>query len=308
MELEEGAEAQSSHLNDEDRARLEAFLADTRRWNEAALERCLDEQGGEPRVVDVMRYALLGGGKRLRPALLRMTCTALGGDDRAATAPAVAVELIHTYSLVHDDLPCMDDDDLRRGRPTCHKVYGEALAVLAGDALQTAAFEVLAGEEHGAEQVRVLARASGAAGMVGGQVLDLSLAGGTPTVDAVRAVHLRKTAALIAASAELGAIAAGVLDAQQRADAVAFGRALGLCFQAVDDVLDVTGDAATLGKTPGKDARGDRPTAVAALGLDGARAAAEALAEEARRAGERLGFLDGSLQRLLVDGILERRS
>lgn len=235
-----------------------------------------------------MRYAALGAGKRVRPLLAYAAGELSGADVERVTVAGAAVELIHAYSLVHDDLPCMDDDDLRRGRPTVHKVYGEALGVLVGDALQTLAFEWIAHGPHAAEAVRVLARAAGASGMVGGQVLDLESSTPSPSeasldADAVRAIHARKTAALIAAACELGALFGGAR-AAARGAARAYGHALGLCFQAVDDCLDVTGDAATLGKTPGKDRKLARGTLVAALGLERARVEADALAQRARDA------------------------
>jgi geranylgeranyl pyrophosphate synthase len=265
-----------------------------------------------------MRYALLGGGKRLRPALARQVCLELGGDEDAAARPALALELVHTYSLVHDDLPAMDDDDLRRGRPTVHVAFDEATAILVGDALLTLAFEVLAGDEpqRAREHARVLARAAGARGMVGGQVLDLSLeADGArrraveaqpSTLRALADMHRRKTAALFAAACEMGAIAAG--RAELRPGSAAFGEALGCLFQAVDDLLDVTGDAATLGKTPGKDAALERVTLVAALGLSGARRHAETLAEEARRRAHALSFGVGTPLHELVAFVLARQA
>jgi len=289
-------------------ADLRAWLDHSRAWVEAEMERLVPPADAPPtRLHEALRYALFGGGKRLRPALVRMLCEALGGTRDAAARPAVAVELIHTYSLVHDDLPCMDDDDLRRGRPTCHVVFGEALAVLAGDALQTCAFEVLAGGDPAtaAECVAVLAGAAGSRGMVGGQVLDLFEDGDRPARERVEAVHLLKTARLFAASAELGAIAAGA-DARRRERAHAFGRAVGLLFQATDDLLDVTGDARTLGKTPGKDAALQKPTLVAALGVDGARGEAERLGEDARAALAELGGGPGGLPAALVDFVLAR--
>ena len=294
---------------------LSAWFAETREWADAALERFVPQTdpAWPPRLAEAMRYALFGGGKRLRPALVRLFANALGGtpvgsNDERAAAPAAAVELVHTYSLVHDDLPCMDDDDLRRGRATCHIVYGEALAVLAGDALLTRAFELLglAGNSAG-PMVTALARGSGPAGMVGGQVLDLEAEGSRATRATVDRVHRTKTAALIEASCELGALAAGasgdVLDAVR-----AYGSALGLGFQAVDDVLDVTGDAATLGKTPGKDERHDRANLARVIGLEEARAAAVELAERARAAARDLGFGAGDLPVALVDHMLARRS
>jgi farnesyl diphosphate synthase len=262
--------------------------------------------GSPPSLVDAMRYALLGGGKRLRPALARALCLHYGGSDESAALPAAAVECIHAYSLVHDDLPSMDDDDLRRGRPTCHKVYGEALAILAGDALLTLAFELLARTgARAADHARVLAIAAGHAGMVGGQVLDLAAETALSGETDVGEIHARKTAALFGAAAEMGAIAAGAPGAS-RALARNYGHALGRCFQATDDILDVTGDAGTLGKTPGKDARGRKSTLVAALGLEGARIEAERLADLARAAAVALPARPGDLTFELVERILHR--
>ncbi|HUR26912.1 MAG TPA: farnesyl diphosphate synthase [Planctomycetota bacterium] len=290
---------------------LAAWLDDSRRWAERALDRHIvtaEARAGEARITEVMRYALLGGGKRMRPALVRLMCRELGGSDADAERPAAAVEAIHAYSLAHDDLPCMDDDDLRRGRPSCHKVFGEALALLAGDALQTAAFECLAndGEPRAIDWIRVLSGAAGARGMVGGQVLDMTLSGKELSLDSVRAMQRGKTGALIAAAAEMGAIAAGATSGR-REEARAFGSALGALFQVVDDILDVVGVAAELGKTPGKDARHEKPTIVAVLGLDGAWAEAQRTAEDSRRAARRLGLPDQSLGPQLVDWLLERR-
>jgi geranylgeranyl pyrophosphate synthase len=214
------------------------------------------------------------------------------------------VELVHTYSLVHDDLPCMDDDDLRRGRPTCHVVYGEALAVLAGDGLLTRALGLLAeeGGPRAAQQVAVLARAAGETGMVLGQALDLAQEGRPASVEDVQRIHALKTGSLIAASVDLGAIAAGA-DPRRLGP---FGEALGLLFQAVDDVLDVTGEAVTLGKTPGKDAAGEKATLVAALGLDGARERARDLAQRALAAGRELGWGTQDFPMALVVAIGDR--
>ena len=288
---------------------VDGWLARARESCEAELGAWIAQRRGwPPKLLEASSYALLGGGKRLRPALVRLFCEAEGGAAELARRPALAIEMVHTYSLVHDDLPCMDDDDLRRGRPTCHKVFGEALAVLVGDTLLTEALALLArAPERAAEQVRVLAEASGAAGMVGGQVLDMTLAGSEASADQVRAVHRAKTAALIAAACELGAVAAGAAPGR-RAGARAYGLALGLAFQAVDDVLDVVGDAGTLGKTPGKDEALDRATSVVALGLEGARAEARERAEEARRAARELGFAADSLPLQLVDRLLVRES
>jgi geranylgeranyl pyrophosphate synthase len=291
--------------------RLVPWLDETRAWAEAQLEAALTGvEQGPARHLEAMRYALFGTGKRLRPALVRLVCEHLGGTDEQAGPAAAAVEMIHTYSLVHDDLPCMDDDDLRRGRPTCHKVYGDAEAVLVGDSLQALAFEWLAlrGGPRAAEQVAVLAAGSGPAGMVGGQSLDLA-GNGVPDigVDEVRQIHRLKTAALVSAAVDLGALAAGAGESE-RVSMRGYGRALGLCFQAVDDVLDVTGDSVSLGKTPGKDAAGGKATLVATLGLEGARAEAQRQAHAARECAAQAGCAEGSLALALVDHFLARSS
>lgn len=315
---------------------VKEWLAESCAWVDAELDRLLPAEAESPaRLHTAMRYALFGGGKRLRPALVRLLCRELGGTDERAARPAVAMELVHTYSLVHDDLPCMDDDDLRRGRPTCHVAFDEATAVLAGDALLTHAFDVLAapaadpsapGATAAGASVAVLAVASGSLGMVGGQVLDLELEEGAAQATSdgagsgqaaardtereraqVAQVHLKKTAALFGASCELGALAADAPAGTCR-DARAFGLALGLAFQAVDDLLDVTGDAATLGKTPGKDQALGRPTLVRALGFEGARQEADRLAQEARAAAKKLGFTGDSLGTGLIEYVLARRA
>ena len=295
----------------ESEARL--WLDDTRVWADALLEAALDAHDLGPDVLSApVRYAMLGGGKRIRPALCRLVGEALGAEPETIEAGSIAVECIHTYSLVHDDLPSMDDDDVRRGRATVHVAYDEATAVLVGDALQALAFEELAAGDFGArtaEAVRCLARAAGGIGMVGGQALDLAAEGEVnPSVDSVRAIHGLKTAALFGAAAELGAIAApeGPKSAQFASDARAFGRALGLTFQALDDVLDVTGDVVSLGKTPGKDDDAAKATLVRALGLEGARAEAKGHAQSALDAADRLGL--GLLGSGLVELLLGRSS
>ncbi|MFN0006937.1 MAG: polyprenyl synthetase family protein [Planctomycetota bacterium] len=286
---------------------LGPWLTDSRAWADRVLESALEEIGNSPpRLVEVVRYALLGAGKRLRPAVVRMMCAHFGGDDAAAGIPAAAVECVHAYSLVHDDLPCMDDDDLRRGRPTCHKVYGEARAILAGDALLTLAFGLLArAPARPAELARVLADGAGHGGMVGGQVLDLDADADSADRALVVEIHARKTAALFSAAAEMGAIAAGADPAGCRA-AAAYGSALGRCFQATDDILDVTGSATTLGKTPGKDARGRKPTLVAALGVGPAHAEALRLADLARAAARALPGGRTNRPEELVASVLSR--
>jgi farnesyl diphosphate synthase len=290
---------------------LAPFLAETRSWVERELAARVPVEGTRPeRLVRAVRYALFGEGKRLRPALVRLACRELGGTDAAAAAPAVALELAHTYSLVHDDLPCMDDDDLRRGRPTVHVAFDEATAVLVGDALLTLAFEVLAADTHaGSAHALVLARAAGIAGMVGGQSIDLTLEAGhdARSLEAVLDLHEKKTAVLFAAAAEMGAIAAGA-EEPERACARDFGRALGRLFQAADDLLDVTGDAATLGKTPGKDQRLARATLVAVLGVEGAERRTAELEREAQATLAASAFARSALARELVSFARARRS
>lgn len=280
------------------------FLSWARQEVDRILDRLLPRSEEPPAALHTaMRYALFAGGKRLRPALTLAACEALGGAASAALAPAAALEMIHTYSLIHDDLPCMDDDDLRRGRPTCHKVHGEAVALLAGDALLTAAFGVLAAEVADPDQARelagLLARAAGSLGMVGGQVLDLEGEGAPPGLDRVEAIHRRKTAALLAACLEAGAVAAGA-SPERRALMAEAGLALGLAFQIQDDVLDETSDAAALGKTPGKDRRTGKQTWPACVGLDSSRAEAERQAGTALALLERAGAAPGALRALVT--------
>jgi farnesyl diphosphate synthase len=225
-----------------------------------------------------MRYAVLGGGKRLRPVLVYTTGAALGASLKSLDASAAAVEIIHAYSLVHDDLPAMDDDSLRRGRPTCHVAFGEAMAILAGDALQALAFEVLASDAtlpnapriH-VEMLATLAAACGSHGMAGGQALDLAAVGKRLTPQQLEQMHVHKTGALIRASVRLGALASGcedrsLLDALDR-----YGHSIGLAFQIRDDILDIEGDSETIGKTVGKDAAHEKPTYPGILGMAEAR-------------------------------------
>jgi len=236
---------------------------------------------------EAMRYSLLAGGKRIRPVLALATAHAVGLRTEEVLPLAAALELIHTYSLIHDDLPAMDDDDLRRGRATVHRAYGEADAILAGDALQALAFEILASRPAGgacagrrADAVLLVARAAGIAGMVGGQAADL--AAERDDVDAVRLewIHRHKTGALLSASAELGAVHAGA-PAEARAALAAYGRGLGLAFQIADDILDCTSSADALGKTPGKDRVAGKATYPALFGIDESRRRAERIVEAA---------------------------
>ncbi len=290
---------------------IEAWLADTQGWVERELERSLraERPNVPPLLAEAMEYAALGGGKRFRAALARLVGRWCGADDAACAAPAVAVELVHAYSLVHDDLPCMDDDDWRRGRPSCHKAFGEANALLAGDALLTKAFEVLARTQASwsSAAVLALARAAGDAGMVGGQVLDLGLSGGSVNLQQVERMHAQKTGALIAVSAELGALCAGAT-AQRCAEAREWGATLGRTFQALDDVLDVTADKQALGKTPGKDAVQGKPTLVAVIGLEATRQYAAVQADRARAQGRAWGGPWSATGLQMVDFLLQRRS
>jgi geranylgeranyl diphosphate synthase, type II len=248
----------------------------------AALERSLGTRDAAvERVLRAMRYSVLGGGKRLRPLLVYITGEALGGDPKLLDAPAVAVELIHSYSLIHDDLPAMDNDDLRRGQPTCHKAFDEGTAILAGDALQALAFDVLANgagldERARLEMILVLAAAIGTQGMAGGQAIDLAAAGTRMEPADIEEMHRRKTGALIRASVELGAIAAGLVNHSQRLALQRYGDEIGLAFQIRDDILDVTGDTATLGKRSGVDAALGKPTYPSVFGLERAQQLANA--------------------------------
>ena len=253
-------------------------------------------------LVDAMRYAALGGGKRLRPMLTCASCMAFGGRLEDALPPACAVELIHAYSLVHDDLPAMDDDALRRGRPSCHAAYGEAVAILVGDALQTLAFEVLAGAQGGsaanrAAAVSLLAEAVGWQGMVGGQAFDMASEGQRLGLAELKALHAAKTGALISAAVRIGALFADATEAQM-AVAKAFGDRVGLGFQIIDDVLDVVSDTATLGKPAGSDQEADKSTFVTLMSLDEARREARALSEEAADLLRREGLQDTLLAEL----------
>lgn len=241
-------------------------------------------------LAEAMRYSVLDGGKRLRALLTLAAAQAVGGHTGAALRAACAVELIHAYSLVHDDMPCMDNDSLRRGKPTVHVAFGEAMALLAGDALQAQAFELLTQSSSvpitmQAHLCRILARAAGAQGMAGGQAIDLQSVGKRLSETQLRQMHRLKTGALLEASVMLGAACAGETINQEQTEALKnYAQALGLAFQVVDDVLDVVSDAATLGKTPGKDAAQDKPTYVALLGLEGAKRLASDLHHQASSA------------------------
>lgn len=318
---------------------FDAYLDARRKEVDAALEAFLSRPPGTPAVVaEAMRYSLLGGGKRLRPLLVLASAQgvaqALGASEAAARdlamPAACALEMIHTYSLIHDDLPSMDDDDLRRGRPTSHVVHGEGMAILAGDGLQAEAFRLLAREPQGlhptlmARKLRVIALiadAAGPAGMVGGQAIDLSAirppsakaTGGISrepsaalTPDGLRDMHERKTGALIRASVAAGAIMGGATDALFAA-LDRYGAEIGLAFQIVDDILDEEGSSADLGKTAGKDRAAGKPTYPAFFGLDRSREMAAACHASARQALEKAGLLDSPLADI-ASWIIERKT
>ena len=262
---------------------------------------------------EAMRYAVLDGGKRLRPLLTLAAARAVAGavDVPAALRSACAVELIHAYSLVHDDMPCMDNDVLRRGKPTVHVAYGEAMALLAGDALQALAFELLTPDDGSvapAVQARLcaaLARAAGHHGMAGGQAIDLAHVGLAMTEAALRDMHRRKTGAMLEVSVHMGALSAGA-DAPTLACLQRYAQAIGLAFQVVDDILDVTADSATLGKTAGKDQANDKPTFVSLLGLAGAQAQARALLQDALAALDAAVLSDDGALRALAHMVVQR--
>jgi farnesyl diphosphate synthase len=260
---------------------------------EQALDKALPPaDGAATDLSTAMRYSVLGGGKRVRPLLVYAAGEVLGASQAVMDSAACAVELIHAYSLVHDDMPCMDNDVLRRGQPTVHVKFGEATALLAGDALQALAFEVLTPDLgavyslsriYQADLCAILARASGATGMAGGQAIDLAHVGKPMTEAALRDMHARKTGALLQASVMMGAACAESSDTVKAA-LQTYANAIGIAFQVVDDVLDCTADSATLGKTAGKDAASNKPTYVSLMGLERSRAYAQALRAEAHAA------------------------
>jgi geranylgeranyl diphosphate synthase, type II len=282
---------------------LDRYLNERKTMVETALAAHLDRCEGAPATLrDAMSYSLLAGGKRLRPILALAACEAVGARPEEAIDAACAVEFVHTYSLIHDDLPAMDDDDFRRGRPTSHKKFGEAVAILAGDALCAEAFRVAAQNRKGREErvadvVYELARASGAVGMVGGQVIDIEATGKKITVDELETLHRAKTGELLLVAVRAGARMGGA-DATAMERLTAYGRALGLAFQIVDDVLDITADLQTLGKAPGSDREAGKTTFVDLLGVDGARARAQTVMDEGLRALEPFGAKADALRAL----------
>ncbi|ADJ28001.1 (2E,6E)-farnesyl diphosphate synthase [Nitrosococcus watsonii] len=280
---------------------------------EQALEKTLPPASKPPkRLHEAMRYAVLGGGKRLRPLLTYSAGMAVGVAEAALDAPASAVELIHAYSLVHDDLPSMDNDDLRRGQPTCHKAFGETTALLAGDALQALAFRILAEPastipaENQINMLKLLAEAAGSRGMAGGQAIDLDSVGIQLTLSEMETMHRLKTGALIRASVLLGAWCQPAITQDTIEKLDHFAQCIGLAFQIQDDVLDVESDTATLGKPQGSDKAQDKPTYPSLLGLIQAKARAQSLLEDAHQA---LRAIDASTEHLewLADFIVKRR-
>lgn len=289
---------------------LEDFLGVARSVVDLELDRRVPAAGVLPTTLhQAMRHSLFAGGKRLRPVLCLAAAEACGGTIESAVPAAAALECIHTFSLIHDDLPCMDDDDFRRGVPTCHKLFGDAVAVLAGDALQALAFEIVAsvpgnGRFSAADMVRELAQASGSLHLIGGQVLDLQGEGSDLSPEELQAIHERKTAALLASSVRLGAMSVAAEDDQMEA-LTRFGRSVGLAFQVIDDILDITQSSETLGKSAGKDQAVGKATYPLVYGLERSREIAHELTGEARASlavfGER-----GRALHAIGDYLLER--
>lgn len=288
-------------------------LARYRERVSSALERWLPSADSSPtRLHEAMRYSVFGSSKQIRPALVYATGECLGLDLEQLDGPACAVELVHTYSLVHDDLPAMDDDDLRRGRPTCHKAFDEATAILVGDALQVLAFQILAGDAAMTtdpairlRMIDLLARASGTGGMAGGQAIDIEADGNVISVAQLEDMHARKTGQLIHASVMLAALSDASLDSGTANALDTYAREIGLAFQIQDDILDVEGDVELLGKPPGSDRALGKATYPSVLGMDEARRRANALYEQAIEALEPLGSTARPL-RLLAEFIVRR--
>ncbi len=284
---------------------------------QAAAERALDNwlpaRDASPQVLhEAMRYAVLGSGKRIRPVLVYATGQALGTPTEALNGPACAVEFVHAYSLVHDDLPAMDDDDLRRGRPTCHRAFDEGTAILAGDALQALAFNVLVQDpamqlppHRRLAMIECLAAASGSQGMAGGQALDLGAVGERLDLNALETMHLWKTGALIRASVRLGALSSAEVDEATLETLDHYAKCVGLAFQVQDDILDIEGQTEKIGKPQGSDLARNKPTYPNLLGLEGAKREAERLYSEALQSLERLGTR-GDFLRWLADFIVKR--
>jgi farnesyl diphosphate synthase len=292
----------------------QAWAAQSRKTVEAVLSKALEKRvpavpgRGDALLAQAMAYGLMGGGKRIRALLAVAAGEAVGAPEDWAATVGASLECIHAFSLVHDDMPCMDDDDLRRGQPTVHVKYGQAQALLVGDALQTLGFELITEMPAPAERVvalvRQLAVATGLQGMAGGQAVDIHAVGQSMTQPQLEAMHALKTGALIAAAVQMGQTCGNASGPEAQALA-AYARALGLAFQVADDVLDVSADAQTLGKTPGKDAAANKPTFVALLGLNGARSYARDLHEQAVAALAPLGN-QGARLKEIAHALLER--
>ena len=290
---------------------LRSRLAENETAVEAALRDCCPQADEDLQVLfDAEAYSLLGGGKRIRPFLVNEICRALGGDTQVSMPFACALEMIHTYSLIHDDMPCMDDDDTRRGKPTNHKVFGYATALLAGDALLTGAFDVAASNPYAtesmrAEAVRLIARAAGECGMIGGQIMDLAGEVEALTLEQLHRLHSLKTGALIRCAAALGVLSAGYgTDSREAEDAMGYATAVGLAFQVVDDILDVNGTEEELGKPVGTDASHNKTTFLSFFTPEEAKAYAMKLTEEAISA--LAGWQEGDVLRALAEYLANR--
>jgi len=289
-----------------DRQAVDSFLQDRARKTEEALDAYINDWGdGAAPLTEAIRYSLFAGGKRLRPALALGAAEIVSGQGGPALPAACALEMIHTYSLIHDDLPAMDDDDLRRGRPTCHKVYGEATAILAGDALLTMAFDMLA-TAGDLEVIREVAHAAGVSGMAGGQYDDLQAEGRQLSLEELQRIHARKTGALIRVSIRAGARLAGASEEALEA-LTTYGEAIGLAFQIADDILDVVGTEEAVGKRVHKDQDRNKSTYPALVGLDEARRLAKEAADRALAALEGFGD-EAALFRGLAIYIVDRES
>ncbi|MGK0186248.1 MAG: geranylgeranyl diphosphate synthase type II [Verrucomicrobiales bacterium] len=289
---------------------FKTYINEQRVRVDAAMDKLMPaEDVMPPTAHKAMRHSMFAGGKRLRPILCLAATEACGGDIDRAMPLACAAEAVHTYSLMHDDLPCMDDDDFRRGHPTCHKVFGDAVAVLAGDALQALAFEMAAGAEPSSrfgvrEYVMELASTAGSQHLIAGQIMDMEGEGTVCTEEGLRAIHERKTMALLTSSVRLGAMSSGADDAQLEA-LTRFGKALGLAFQVIDDILDVTQTSEKLGKSAGKDVAAEKATYPSILGMEASRAEANRLTAEAYAALEIFGEKAARL-RSLAEYLLNR--
>lgn len=292
---------------------LSAYFAGIRTLVEKTMGELVPEESAHPHLIhEAMRYSLFAGGKRFRPILAVAACETVGGKRRTVIPFAAAIEMIHTYTLIHDDLPAMDDDDFRRGVPTCHKKYGEAAAILAGDALLTLAFEILSDIRRFAgvsaetllEVARETAGAVGSMGTVGGQMVDIEMAGGEPDLAALEYIHTHKTGKLIVASVRGGAALAGA-ESDQLAALTEYGRNIGLAFQIVDDLLDVEGSREKTGKTPGSDLKNKKLTYPSMMGVDESRKLAVKLTDRAMESVEMFGE-SGSRLRDLAEYVIAR--